>query len=444
MNFFNRFDFFLTQELSVQSPQKILVAVSGGIDSMVLLHLFMQTNHTLSVAHFNFGLRGDESDGDQAFVQKFCAENKIPFFEKKVDTKKFTSENKIGIQEAARILRYEWFNELSITNHFNFIATAHHLNDVTETLLFNISRGTGISGIHGIPKKNNQIIRPLLFATKNEIIEFAKSNSILFRSDSSNEKNIYARNKIRNQVIPLLKEINPLLEEHVQLLTNQIQFIEPIYRDHIAEIWEKIHQIKNEIIEIRIDELMSLKNLNFYLFEFLHPFNFNFSQVNEIIASIDEQSGKRFISSSHLLLKDREYLFISPLLIDQTENLFLEKETTYIDLNFSGLKVEHLKNIKEIIYSSNAFYFDSDTIEFPIKIRKWNTADRFFPLGMDSSKKVSDFFIDEKINLIDKSKAWICCSDNGNIICVLPYRIDNRYRITPQTKNILKFSLIHS
>ena len=438
MNFLNRFENFLSNELSILSPQKILLTVSGGIDSMVLLNLFMQTKHQFAVAHCNFGLRGDESDGDNAFVKDFCLANDIQFFDKIFDTQKYITENKIGIQEAARKLRYDWFDELSVTNQFDFIATAHHLNDVTETLLFNITRGTGISGLHGIPPVNKKIIRPLLFASKDEIIEYAKEKNSSFRNDSSNKKNNYSRNKIRNQVIPILKEINPLLEEHVQSLTGQISFIETIYRKHIDELWKTIHIKKNNTIEISISELLKLHPLPYYLYEFLQPFGFNFSQVSEIISSLNEQSGKRFYSSSHHLIKDRNSLIIESLLIKLNPETFIDFDSSLIEIDGVVLKVEHLNSKNEITFSSNTFHFDLDTILFPIKIRNWNEADRFYPLGMSHSKKLSDFFIDEKINLIDKNKALVCSSNDGNIIGVLPYRIDDRNKITSLTKNVLK------
>ncbi len=438
MNFLNRFENFLSNELTIHSQQKILLAVSGGIDSMVLLSLFMQTKNQIAVAHCNFGLRGDESDGDNVFVRNFCSENNILFFDKKFDTKNFTAENKIGIQEAARKLRYDWFEKLSVTNHFDFIATAHHLNDVTETLLFNIARGTGISGLHGIPAMNKKIIRPLLFASKDEIIDYAKEKNILFRNDSSNKKNTYSRNKIRNLIIPVLKEINPLLEEHVQSLTGQISFIENIYRKHIDELWKNIHVQKNDTIEISISELLKLHQLPFYLFEFLQPFGFNFSQVSEIISSLNEQSGKRFFSSTHQLIKDRNSLIIESLLTKLNTEIFIGFNSTLIEVNDAVLKIEHLNSKDEIQFCTDTFYFDLETISFPIKIRKWNEADRFHPLGMSHSKKLSDFFIDEKINLIDKNKALVCSSNDGNIIGVLPYRIDDRNKITSLTKNVLK------
>lgn len=442
MNFLNRFENFLINELNIHTSQKIIVAVSGGVDSMVLLNMLMQTKHQIAVAHCNFCLRGEESNGDNELIKLFCNENNIQFFDKIFDTNSFTKENKIGIQEAARIIRYEWFNELLANYHFNFIATAHHLNDVTETLLFNITRGTGISGLHGIPIRNNNIIRPLLFATKDEIIEYAKENNISFRDDSSNNKNKYSRNKIRNLVVPVLKEINPLLEEHVHSLTNQITFIEKIYRSHIEEIWNSIHIKKNDTIEVPISELIQLHQLPYYLFEFLNPFGFNFSQTTEIISSLNEQSGKRFFSSTHLLLKDRKSIFITPVLNKTSNEICIEKGEDLITFNDAILKIEYLNIDTEINYTSNVFYFDLDSIVFPIKIRSWNNADKFVPLGMNNYKKVSDFFIDEKLSLIEKNEAIICCSNDGNIISILPYRIDNRNKITSDSKNILKITFV--
>jgi tRNA(Ile)-lysidine synthase len=440
MIFYNRFENFLINELNIHSPQKILIAVSGGVDSMVLLHLMMQTKHQIAVAHVNYCLRDKESDADHEFIKNFCSMNEIQFFDTKFDTGSFTTENKIGIQEAARDFRYNWFSELTLKHQYNFIATAHHLNDLSETFLFNITRGTGISGLHGIPTRRNNIIRPLLFAKKNDLIDYALSNSIQYRNDSSNLKNNYSRNKIRNQVIPVLKEINPQLEVHINSLSNKLLFIENIYKNHIEQTWKMVSSELNGTIEIHIAKLLKLQELNHYLFEFLSPFNFNLSQTLDIASSLNDQSGKRFFSSSYHLFKDRESLFIIPAKTESEFEILLSNDIKTLNVNNALLTFEILAPVKDITFCQNVFYFDIATFEFPLKIRNWHIADKFIPLGMDHHKKISDFFIDEKLNLIQKKESIILCSTDESIIGVLPHRISNKNKLTKQTNTVLKIT----
>ncbi len=439
MNLSQRFDFFLLEELCIHSPKHILLAISGGVDSMVMLDLLKKSHHKIAVAHCNFGLRKNDSDDDFHFVKDYCEVNNITFFENHFSTKKFAEENKLGIQEAARKLRYEWFDELMIKHHFDFVATAHHLNDVLETLLFNIARGTGIAGLHGIPVKNKNIIRPLLFATKNDIENYADTHQIHFRNDVSNTSNKYSRNKIRNKIVPVLKEINPLLEEHVHSLTQQIGFIENIYRNHINDEWKKCTKTENDITEISISSLLKLTSLQFYLFEFLSPFGFNNSQALSIIKSLPEQSGKQFLSNTHQLIIDRKNLLITKHINHNSDTFFIDQFTHTLSLKNCTLTIEKIENDSQIQFSKNIFYLDADKFLFPLTIRNWEMGDKFFPLGMTSKKKISDFFIDEKISVIEKKKAWVVLSNN-EIICLLPHRIDNRFKISSETKNILKFS----
>ncbi len=442
MNLYSRFEKFLIGEIGIQKACRILLAVSGGVDSMVLLHLFKRTDHEIAVAHCNFGLRGDESEGDRAFVKKYCEQYSIIFYEKRFDLKNYSEENKTGTQESARRMRYEWFDELLKTDAYDYLATAHHLGDTAETLLFNIARGTGISGLQGIPAKNNKIIRPLLFATKNEIIDYATEHHIAYRTDSSNEKNVYSRNKIRNKIIPVLKEINPLFEEHVQSLTKQMSFIKKIYSAHIHETWKQCHRKNHDKIEVDIPALLKLESPEQYLFEFLHPYGFNAIQVHGINEALQNQSGKQFYSATHLLVKDRDMLIISELDEKYADQVTIEKNVHSFALDDSLLQIDHLTVSDKIDFSKNSFYLDADLVSFPIKLRRWIDGDKFIPLGMHAPKKISDFFIDEKVNLIDKKRSWIVCSGEDKIICLLPYRVDERFKITSKTTHALKLTFI--
>lgn len=436
----SRFDFFLASELKFQKTHRILITVSGGVDSMVLLHLFQKTKHHIAVAHCNFNLRGKESEDDYIFVKNYCLTQSIPFFEKKFDVGKYQLENKKGIQESARELRYTWFNEIALSNNYEFIATAHHLSDIAETLLLNISRGTGITGLHGIKPINGKIIRPLLFAKKEEIISYANQNNIHFRSDSSNDSNKYSRNKIRNTVIPILKEINPKFEEHVLMLTKNIFSVEKIYKLYVTEKWNNVHTSENGIIKISIPLLLEIDDLSCMLFEFLQPFNFNYFQSSQIFNSLNEQSGKKFYSKTHILIKDRDFLILSKLNLSSVNEIQVDQNTCSVNFSSTNLTFEYLSGDSELIFDDYFFYLDADLISFPLIIRKWQKGDLFTPLGMKNNKKVSDFFIDKKISLIDKENALLICTSNNDIICIVPHRIDDHYKLTSSTKNILKIS----
>jgi tRNA(Ile)-lysidine synthase len=440
MNLYNRFDFFLKDTLNLETPHNILLAVSGGIDSMVLLDLFRKTNHRISVAHCNFGLRENESDADHQLVKGFCNTHAIRFFEKNMDVTTYSNVHKLGIQEAARDMRYEWFNKLITDNGIDLIATAHHLNDVAETVLFNMARGTGISGLHGIPARNGNRIRPLLFATRKDIAAYASQHHTPYREDRSNLSDKYSRNKIRNHVIPVLQEINPLLEIHIQSLTERVSFIETIYRAHIDNAWKNCHRSSNDRIEIDIHLLQQLTPLKQYLFEFLYPYGYNASQVAEIIAALKDQSGKSFYSPSAVLIKDRDTLIISKLPRSTKEVFRIDTDIPFITTDTISIGFEYMPGTNTLDLYSGDLYIDCDKLSFPLTLRKWNEGDRFTPLGMTHSKKISDFFIDEKIDLLNKQNAWLLCSSLGEIICIVPYRIDDRFKVTHSSTTVLKIT----
>src|ERR1035437_212226 len=304
------FKTYIKKEKLFNPSKKILLTVSGGIDSIVMCELFHQAKLNFGIAHCNFQLRDDESDNDELFVEKLAEKYAVPFHSVSFDTSSYSKKNKLSIQVAARQLRYNWFEETREQFNYNFIATAHHLDDSIETFFINLIRGTGISGLHGILPKQGKIIRPILFTTKKEIESFAKKNKLKHREDSSNASDKYVRNKIRHHIIPALKELNPNLESTIKNNIQHLRDVEQIYKKEIENKRSKlIKQEKNSFI-ISISQLKRLTPLSTYLFEFLKPYNFNATVANEILESLDAESGKQFLSETHRILKDRDSLIL--------------------------------------------------------------------------------------------------------------------------------------
>lgn len=425
-----------------QKGNKILIGVSGGTDSMVLLDLMRQEKVDIAVAHVNFKLRGEESDDDEKLVNDFCLKNKIPFFTVSYNTKKNSEEKRMSIQMAARELRYTFFEAKRKELKFDFIATAHHQNDLMETMLLNLVKGTGLSGLHGILPKQGKIIRPLLFATRMEIEKYAEENKIQFRTDSSNEQTKYERNKIRLEIIPLLKELNPSLENTMMENASRFLEVEFIFNQSIEKLKRKFIQRKANEASVFIAWLKNITFAKTFLFHWLNEFGFNNEQTKLIAENLSAQTGKVFYSTSHQLVFDRKKLILSPIQTDISSVHLLEKKKDTIKLAEGILTTEIISTDKFSVPSDkNICCLDVDLLEFPLLIRRWKTGDYFYPLGMKKKKKkLSNFFTDEKFSLSKKQAAWIAVS--GEKICaVLSQRIDERFKITPATKNIFVIEL---
>lgn len=410
--------------------------MSGGIDSVAMVHLFSEGKFNFGIAHCNFKLRGNESDEDEKFVKKLSEKFYVPFFSATFDTGKYAEEKKISIQMAARELRYEWFEKVRKENGFDFIVTAHHLNDSIETVLMNIIRGTGINGLHGILPKQDKIIRPLLFAKRSEIEKFVSANNIEFRTDVSNESDKYVRNKIRNQIILLFKEINPSFEETMLENMERMKSVEKVYQQGVTSLRKKLLEFRGKEIFIPIRKLQKIFPSEFLVYEMLKEFNFNFHQVQQIVQSFESEPGKVFLSDTHRLLKDRNFLIISPMETDEITYSLIEenqKEVVLADLKLK-IKVVENKNF-QIPDKPEIACLDFEQLEFPLKIRRWSKGDYFYPLGMKKKKKLSDFFIDRKLPLAEKEKVWVLFSGE-KVVWVVNHRIDERFKITDKTKKI--------
>jgi tRNA(Ile)-lysidine synthase len=408
----------------------LLLAISGGADSVCLFFALKELGYNVELAHCNFKLRGKESDEDEYFVKELANKYGVKFHVNSFETQKYASEQKISIQMAARDLRYKWFDELLAVNNLDFVITAHHKDDNVETFFINLIRGTGVNGLCGIKAKNKKIIRPLLEISRQEIERYLTKNKIKYRNDSSNSEVKYLRNKIRHQLMPLLKEMNPNIE---QIITNEIFVLDgvsKVFQEQMTAIKERLLVQKEGIYKLNISELIELQHLEVILFEILKPFGF--SEVDQIIKAINSQSGKQFFSDTYQLIIDREQIIISALENHQEDIEIREIEIEIknpLTMKFAGsLDFSLNKN-------PNVAKLDFDKLSFPLKLRKWKNGDKFKPLGMRNFKKVSDFFIDEKYSILAKQKQWILCSED-DIVWIVGNRIDDRYKIETHTKKV--------
>lgn len=429
---------------------RILLAVSGGIDSVVMCDLFFKSGLQFGIAHCNFQLRGEESNKDKEFVEALATSYKVPFYTTLFKTNAYAKKNKLSVQMAARELRYNWFEEIRQQYNYNYITTAHHLDDSIETLFINLIRGTGISGLHGILPKQGKIIRPMLFATKKEIQIYAQKYKLNYREDSSNISDKYTRNKIRHHIIPVLKELNPNFEKTAGETIRHVYEVESVYRNEIEKKRNTIVKSEKEGATISIRSLKKLFPLNTYLYEFLRPYQFNTSTIEEIITGLDGESGKQFFSTTHRLIKDRETLIIQKLASEKTKKVSefkISKEQTELladnsKLKFQTLSIANYQPDNYRISTENSIaILDFEKLQFPLEVRKWRKGDIFYPLGMKGKKKLSDFFIDNKLSLYQKENTWLITSA-GKIIWVTGLRIDDRFKVTSQTLKIYKIEMV--
>ena len=435
------FQSFIKKNDLFSPDNRLLLAVSGGLDSVVMTELFQQSGYPVGIAHCNFQLRSDESDQDEEFVQKIAKKFNIPFFTKRFPTSTYAKERKISVQMAARELRYDWFEEIRATKGFDFIATAHHRDDQIETLFINLLRGTGIAGLHGIPAKQGHLVRPLLFASKEEIKIHAKAKQLSYREDSSNTSLKYTRNRIRHQLIPLLHSIQPDYAGNISTTINRIRDTESILRPIIEETSKKLIRKQQDHWVINIGNLMELQPLQVWLCELLLPFGFNETSVRDLVSHLYGESGKSFYSSEYRIVKDRDNLILTHRSKteqpeDHDEYIIKGGETNcYLPLRLQLQIVTRTPDYR-ISGSCNQATLDNNKLTFPLTIRKWKPGDFFHPYGMNKRKKLSDFFIDEKISIPEKENTWLLYS-GSRIVWVIGHRIDHRFRVTTRTKDLL-------
>ncbi|MDP3357800.1 MAG: tRNA lysidine(34) synthetase TilS [Lutibacter sp.] len=439
----------INAKFSFLYDKNLLIAISGGIDSVVLTHLLHKLNFKISLAHCNFSLRGKESNEDEEFVKELGEKLAIQTHTIKFETEAYAEEKGISTQMAARDLRYGWFQKIAKENNIDYIITGHQKDDVLETFFINLTRGTGLDGLTGIPEIQGNIVRPFMIFSRNDILIYAAKKKILWREDRTNSSIRYVRNKIRHKIIPVLKELNPnLLETFYNTLEN-LKGSQQIVKDRIQNVKEKMTKIHKNELHFSIDELKKLSNPKIYLFEILKEYGF--TEWNDVADLLECQSGKQVFSKTHRLLKDREVLILSEILQqEEIERFEIFENTTEINVPIA-LKFETMiipfdtknhqnKVLEELIFDDkNTISIDFDNLEFPLILRKRQKGDFFFPIGLNGKKKVSKFFKDEKLSLIDKENAWLLCSKN-DIVWVVGMRLDNRFKVTKTTSKILKIS----
>jgi len=437
MQMIDQFRSFIRDNNLIRKTDKILLTVSGGIDSVVMLDLFIRSGFNCGIAHCNFGLRGDESDGDEDFVRHLAHKHNLKIYCKRFNTEEFALEENISIQMAARKLRYDWFEKIRQSHPYNLIATAHNQDDVLETFFINLARGSGIRGLTGIKVISGPIIRPLLFAPRNLIEAYANEHSLSFREDSSNASEKYTRNKIRHKILPLFEEINPgfrtTLTENIQKLRDT----ESIYYNEIQLKRKELMTGQDNVIIISLDKLRNLPQRKTYLFEFLSEYHFTPKQINDINDAVDATSGKQFFSTTNRLVKDRSKLIVTPIGEEEYHRYYITEGSDHIyePVHLEFMLIEYTKGF-HIPAESYIACLDYDLLSFPLLIRKWKSGDYFHPLGMKHRKKLSDFLVDEKLSIVEKENLWLLLN-NEDIVWVVNHRIDERYKITSRTKQVL-------
>ena len=431
-----KFQNHIEQNFAQLKDKKLLLAVSGGIDSMVLMHLFQQLNYDIAIAHCNFQLRGKESDADELFVKVKSKKLKVKSYFIRFDTENYSKENKLSIQLAARKLRYDWFQELLSENQLDYLVTAHHLDDNVETFLINFVRGTGLEGLTGIPPQNGNIVRPMLPFSREEIENYAQANQIQWREDSSNASDKYFRNKLRHDIVPILKELNIGFLDSFQNTLHHLQQAESLVNDASKLVYEKVVEEKENQVEIHLKPLLQFENYKAYLYQWLNKFGF--SAWNDIYDLVVAQSGKQIFSETHVLLKDREKLILSERKSSNKEEIYsIESLDDKVNI---PLKLRFSKGVNIFETHSNCIFVDENKLKFPLTIRKWQEGDYFYPSGMNGKKKLSKYFKDEKYSLLDKENQWLLCSED-QIVWVIGKRADNRFTSNETTQNSIKIVL---
>jgi tRNA(Ile)-lysidine synthase len=433
-----RFNKHINNHLGFLNQKKLLIAVSGGLDSVLLTHLCKAAKLNIALAHCNFNLRDSESDGDEASVLGLAKALELEVFIQHFDTTNYAEVNKLSIQMAARELRYNWFQELASQLDFDYILTAHHADDNLETFLINLSRGTGLDGLIGIPETNGNIVRPLLKFSRIALEHYAKKMNITWREDSSNASIKYLRNQLRHEVIPKLKETNPNFLQNFDTTLQHLKQASNIVEESVNAVLKRaIVEVNNDEVTYDISTLLALKNNKSYLVEIFKPYGF--TAFKDIFNLLEAQSGKQIFSQSHRLIKDRTHLILAKLTLDKSVNIVINTEDKDKTLPIGILFFDETNAIEAT--SKNEIYLDAKLISYPLTVRNWQEGDYFYPLGLNGKKKISKFFKDEKLNILEKEKCLVLCT-NKEIVWVVGYRADHRFRVAKTTTNILKISLV--
>jgi tRNA(Ile)-lysidine synthase len=432
------FEEYVGQEKLFSRHDRLLIAVSGGLDSCVLLHLLVSCGYPVVLAHCNFRLRGAESDRDEEFCRSLAVHYNADLHVRTFDTGTYASEQKLSTQEAARELRYRWFGELADHHGFNRILTAHHADDNVETMLMNLFKGTGITGLRGMLPLVGRIARPLLFATRKELEEYASVHGLSFVEDSSNVTDKYTRNFFRHHVIPLVENVIPGAMDHCREDIRRFREVESVYREAMDRKIATLVTRKGEEVHVPVEKLRLATPFQSMVFELFSPAGFSATQVAGIIRLMDAETGRYIDSPSHRLLKNRNWFILTPHThASQDICIIPEPGHTVTFPNGSlDLHLEPAVEVREVPGDKMIACIDASQVQFPLILRRWKEGDYFYPLGMPKKKKVARFLIDNKVPRHEKEKTWVVESA-GRIIWVVGHRIDNRVRVRPSTSMIL-------
>jgi tRNA(Ile)-lysidine synthase len=436
-----KFTDFIEQNGLFEPNGTVLAAVSGGMDSVLMVHLLKTGDYNFAIAHCNFQLRASEANADQEFCKQLALQNKVPFHTINFNTQQYAADKKISIQMAARDLRYAWFEQIKQQNNYTVIALAHHQNDAIETILLNLVRGTGIAGLHGILPKNGSLVRPMLFLNRKEIERIIKANGFQYVEDSSNASVKYARNKIRHEVIPKLQELNPNLENTFENNLKHFRDLETLLELRLAELKDELFSYRDDDVYLQLNAVKALNPQRLLLFKLLQEYGFNETAIDDLISALNKHSGRVFEAESFKLILDRDQLIITPKKnVEQTTVKIMATDHT---INYGHYKLTLLHDDSPLIIKDNplAVSVDADKLVYPLTMRAWQQSDSFYPLGMKLKKKLSDFFIGLKIPLHEKSRVPLLINGNGEIIWVGGYRPDERYKVTENTKKVTIFEL---
>ncbi|MGA0558345.1 tRNA lysidine(34) synthetase TilS [Larkinella sp. VNQ87] len=437
----NAFTHFIAHEQLFQPTDQMLLAVSGGLDSVVLADLFRLAGFSYGIAHVNFQLRGAESEEEAMFVRALAGRHRVRFHMVRMPKGQQAEKSGISTQMAARQFRYAWFEQLADEAGYTRIVTAHHQDDVLETVLLNLVRGTGLTGLTGIPIRQGRVIRPLWFADRASLEQYARENALTWREDSSNQSDKYRRNQLRHQVVPVLKQLNPNLLQTLQTTLVRLKAADALLHQELRRTWEEVVEVHPDGFQLALQKLIMFPEWEYRLSEWLKPFGFQYVQISSVGEAVrSSQFGQVFYSTTHRIIRDRDSLLIEPLKWVEKKSIVLASipdQTIWVSPSF-GLTVELIDRTANFTLPTNPTIacLDADRIQWPLTVRPWQPGDRFRPLGLSGSQSVGDFFTNRKISLTERQSAWVLES-GGQIAWLIGYRLDDRFRITDQTRNFL-------
>jgi tRNA(Ile)-lysidine synthase len=434
---------YIDRERLFTAGDKILLAVSGGVDSVVMAHLFHMAGYSFAIAHCNFQLRGEESDRDEQFVSQLGVQYNVPVFNTRFDTHAYVSMHRVSVQVAARELRYRWLEETRAMHGCSFIATAHHMHDNVETVLMNFCKGTGLAGLHGILPRQGLIIRPLLFAQKEAILEYAGKHSLSFVEDSSNITDKYTRNFFRHHVIPPIQEAYPGAVQHMATTIERIREAELLYQEALSRHKKRLLEQKGNTFMVPVLKLQKTTPLHTVAYELFREFGVTPAQVGQVLELLDSESGRYVATPTHRIIRNRQWLLITPQEQQKADVIVIEKEQVHVHTAGGHLKLRTQERaaLGSIPAAAHLACLDSRHVRYPLILRRWKQGDYFYPLGMNKKKKLSRFFIDQKLSLPQKENAWVLESAK-RIVWIVGMRIDDRFKITDSTKEVLCLEMV--